>query len=255
MAEGLQPHRRLGDLRGADRRRPVRQYAAPQHPDAHPVANRLASPVYPRPAPLGLEPWHPLPCPVINSVRSTFAPDLSPGHHPAEGDSDSLPGANRDAYPGLPTVLVSSAAAAQATTRWSNSFGRSARVVTTTGFPVTRGRVMTEAQLADTLAVCVNQLINRAQALQHRRHTRSLTQAQPAPRCAQNSPHARHHDPSQRLPNSPFGPGQRIMGVRLEVIDMRLIAHHFRSGSAHLFMKLPSRDRIWLKEQVPAFRR
>ena len=70
-------------------------------------------------------------------------------------------------------------------------------------------------------------------ALQHRRHTRSLTRAQAAPRCAQNSPHARHHDPSQRLPISPFGPGQRITGVRLEVIDMRLIAHHFRSGSAH----------------------
>src|SRR5690348_15180272 len=93
MAEGLQPHRRAGDLRVAGRRRPVRRCAAQQRQDAHPVANRPASPVCPRPAPLELEPWHPLPCPVIEIVRSTFALSLSPGHHPAEGDSDSLPGA------------------------------------------------------------------------------------------------------------------------------------------------------------------
>src|ERR1051326_8531117 len=94
MAEGLQPRRRPGDLRVADPLRPIRRYADPQHPDAHPVANRPASPVCPRPAPLGLEPWHSLPCPVIEIVRSTFALTLSPGHHPAEGDSGSLPGRN-----------------------------------------------------------------------------------------------------------------------------------------------------------------
>src|ERR1700748_1799600 len=67
-----------------------RRGAAAQHPDAHPVANRPASPVCPRPAPLELEPWHPLPCPVIEIVRSTFALTLSPGHHPAEGDSERV---------------------------------------------------------------------------------------------------------------------------------------------------------------------
>src|SRR6201996_587111 len=92
MAEGLQPLRRLGDLRVADRLRPVRRYADPQHPEAHPVANRPASPVCPRPAPLELEPWHALPCPVIEIVRSTFALTLSPGHHPVEGDR---PGVNQ----------------------------------------------------------------------------------------------------------------------------------------------------------------
>ncbi len=98
MAEGLQPHRRLGDLRVADRCRPVRRCAAQQHQDAHPVANRPASPVCPRPAPLELEPWHPLPCPVIEIVRSTFALTLSSGHHPAEGDSDSLRSVSRGVH-------------------------------------------------------------------------------------------------------------------------------------------------------------
>src|SRR5215475_1144715 len=102
MAEGLQAHRRPGDLRVTDRLRPVRRYADPQHPDAHPVANRPASPVCPRPAPLGLEPWHPLPCPVIEIVRSTFAPTLSPGITRQRVIVARSPGANRDGYPGRP---------------------------------------------------------------------------------------------------------------------------------------------------------
>jgi hypothetical protein len=99
-------------------------------------------------------------------------------------------------------------------------------------------QVMTLAQLADTLAVCVNQQINRAQPCSAAGiRDRLLGPGGTTLRAELGDCEVTACPGIMTLRDgcqiSPFGPGQRITGVRLEVIDMRLLAHHFRSGSAH----------------------
>ena len=105
---------------------------------------------------------------------------------------------------------------------------------------VTRGRVMTQTWLADTLVVCVNQQINRAQPCSatgmpdHLRGPGGTTLRAELGDCEVIAcPGTITLRGWAARSGSPFGPGQRITGVRLVVIDMRLLARHFRSRSAH----------------------